>query len=36
MTVLFVESDGIAGHGSSFHVELPVELRPIERLPSTS
>jgi signal transduction histidine kinase len=27
---IWVESDGIAGHGSSFHVELPIELRPEE------
>jgi signal transduction histidine kinase len=27
---IWVESDGIAGQGSSFHVELPVELRPAE------
>jgi signal transduction histidine kinase len=27
---IWVESDGIAGHGSSFHVELPLELRLAE------
>ncbi len=27
---IWVESEGIAGHGSSFHVELPIELRPEE------
>jgi signal transduction histidine kinase len=27
---IWVESDGIAGHGSYFHVELPIELRPDE------
>jgi K+-sensing histidine kinase KdpD len=27
---IWVESDGIAGHGSSFNVELPIELRPEE------
>jgi signal transduction histidine kinase len=27
---IWVESDGVAGHGSSFHVELPLELRLAE------
>lgn len=27
---VWVESDGVAGHGARFHVELPIELRPIE------
>jgi signal transduction histidine kinase len=27
---IWVESDGISGHGSRFHVELPVELRLAE------
>jgi two-component system, NtrC family, sensor histidine kinase KinB len=27
---IWAESDGIAGHGSSFHVDLPIELRPEE------
>jgi len=27
---IWVESDGLAGHGSRFHVELPMELRPAE------
>ena len=27
---IWVESDGIAGHGTSFHVELPLELRLAE------
>jgi len=27
---IWVESDGLAGHGSRFHVELPIELRPAE------
>jgi signal transduction histidine kinase len=27
---IWVESDGIAGHGSYFQVELPIELRPDE------
>jgi len=27
---VWVESDGIAGHGSAFHVELPIDLRPAE------
>ena len=27
---IWVESDGIAGHGSMFNVELPIELRPEE------
>ena len=27
---IWVESDGVAGHGSAFHVELPSDLRPAE------
>ncbi len=27
---IWIESDGIAGHGTSFHVELPLELRLAE------
>ncbi len=27
---IWVESDGISGRGSSFHVELPIDLRPAE------
>jgi two-component system phosphate regulon sensor histidine kinase PhoR len=27
---IWVESDGVSGHGSRFHVELPVELRLVE------
>jgi signal transduction histidine kinase len=27
---IWVESDGVSGHGSRFHVELPIQLRPIE------
>ena len=29
---IWVESDGLAGHGSRFHVELPIILRPDEAL----
>jgi len=27
---IWVESDGIAGHGSAFHVDLPIDLSPAE------
>ena len=27
---IWVESDGIAGHGSAMHVDLPIDLRPAE------
>jgi signal transduction histidine kinase len=27
---IWAESDGVAGHGSRFHVELPAELRLVE------
>jgi signal transduction histidine kinase len=27
---IWIDSDGTAGHGSSFHVELPIQLRPVE------